>query len=87
MSTYLVAFVVSKMASTERKETQAVYAAPTFIEEGWANYALEICIKTLKAIENYTEIPFSISKVDHVGLPNDYFLSGSMENWGLLTVR
>lgn len=87
MSTYLVAFVVSEMTSTERKETHAVYAAPRYIEEGWADFALDTGIDVLKAMEDYTGVAYPIGKMDQVAVPNNYFSAGAMENWGLVTYR
>ncbi|KAI4459113.1 protease m1 zinc metalloprotease [Holotrichia oblita] len=87
MSTYLVAFVVSEMASTGREGNQAVYAAPAHIADGRGEYARATGIATLAAIHNFTGVEYSLNKLDQVAIPDGFFSAGAMENWGLVTYR
>nr|APY20197.1 APN-like 2 [Holotrichia parallela] len=86
MSTYLVAFIVSEMDKTT-DDIQAVYAAPALIADGRGAYPLDTSIKTLSVMINYTDVPYSINKLYQAAIPNDWFASGAMENWGLVTYR
>ncbi|KAI4459114.1 protease m1 zinc metalloprotease [Holotrichia oblita] len=87
MSTYLVAFVVSEMSSTGREGNQAVYAAPAHIADGRGEYARATGIATLAAIQDFTGVEYSLSKLDQVAIPDDFFMADAMENWGLVTYR
>lgn len=87
MSTYLVAFVVSEMTSTGRLNNQAVIAAPALIIDGRGDYGRQTGIDSLQAMADFTGIPYSLSKLDQVGLPDPWFTSGAMENWGLVIYR
>lgn len=87
MSTYLVAFVVSEMTSTGRLDNQSVIAAPALINDGRGIYGRRTGIDILHAMEVFTGIPYELSKLDQVGLPDPWFTSGAMENWGLVTYR
>lgn len=86
MSTYLVAFVVSELASTEDKD-QAVYGVPELIEDNRGEYGLQMGIALLDALTEYTGVEYSLNKLDQVAIPDDWFNAGAMENWGLVTYR
>ncbi|KAF5285905.1 hypothetical protein FQA39_LY04366 [Lamprigera yunnana] len=85
MSTYLVAFAVSQFKSTPRKERQRIYAQPKAFEKNEVDLPLELSIKTLKLLEEYTGINFTLSKMDAFAIPRGYFEHFGMENWGLVT--
>nr|QEI22876.1 putative peptidase [Oryctes rhinoceros] len=87
MPTYLVAFVVSEMDSTERRDNQAVYATPAHIADGRAEYGLEMGIEILKVMTDFTDIAYPLPKMDQIGIPDGWFAAGAMENWGLVTYR
>lgn len=87
MSTYLLAFIVSKFDHTEALERHTVYARPAEISQGKGEYALETGDKVLKAIEDFLSVEYSLEKMDQAAIPNDYFAAGAMENWGLVTYR
>lgn len=84
MSTYLVAFVVSDYKYAE-EENQRVYSRPDYIENGDANFALSVGVPCLKALANYTGVPYSLTKMYQISIPD--FSAGAMENWGLVTYR
>lgn len=86
MSTYLVAFIVSDYDSVSRAN-QAVYARNEMIEDGRGDYALDIGITTLEAIEQFTNIEYKLTKMYQAAIPDSYFTFGAMENWGLVTYR
>lgn len=86
MSTYLASFVVSDFANVS-SEIHSVFARKCMIEDGRGEYALKIGVDTLKALEEYTNISYALDKIYHVGIPNDYFLNGGMENWGVVIYK
>lgn len=84
MSTYLVAFIVSDFTYIEA-ENQRVYSRPDYIEYGNGDFALSVGIPCLKALEEYTGVNYSLSKMYQASIPD--FSAGAMENWGLVTYR
>ncbi|XP_017104426.2 glutamyl aminopeptidase isoform X2 [Drosophila bipectinata] len=88
MSTYLAAFVVSDFAykTTTVEGTSIelrVYAPPAQIEK--AQYALEAGASVTAYYIDYFNISYPLPKLDLVAIPD--FVSGAMENWGLVTFR
>ncbi|XP_039629261.1 endoplasmic reticulum aminopeptidase 1-like [Polypterus senegalus] len=87
MSSYLVAFVVSDFTSRSAMSTRgvkvSVFAPGEQISQ--TEHALHIGVKILEFFEEYFQIPYPISKLDLVAIPD--FESGAMENWGLITFR
>lgn len=88
MSTYLVAFIVSKYAYLESDSLD--YYRVFFREEAQdtANYTLHIAPPLLQSLEEFTNISYlstGIGKLDQVAIPD--FSAGAMENWGLITYR
>lgn len=86
MSTYLVAFIVSDFASVS-KDSHSVFAREDLIEEGRGDYGLQIGIDALNSLVEYTNVSYPIDKMYQVGLPDDWFPSGAMENWGIVTYK
>lgn len=81
--TYLVAFAVTEFVNTTGNQRIYVYTQKDYIDqvkyiEGKANTLLNI-------MEIYTSIPYPISKLDLLAVPD--FSFGAMENWGLNTYR
>ncbi|XP_011497942.1 PREDICTED: aminopeptidase N-like [Ceratosolen solmsi marchali] len=84
MSTYLLAFVVSDFTSISNKNLNfSIYSRPNAIQYG--NMALNVSEKILKALEDFTGIPFHINKMEQAAIPD--FAAGAMENWGLVLYR
>lgn len=86
MSTYLVAFVVSDFDYVSTGNHR-VYARPKAVEDGKADYALHAGKKLLDILADYLNVNYSLSKMDQIAFPDDYFAAGAMENWGLVTYR
>lgn len=87
MSTYLVAYMVSKLdhieLETNRNVTVRVWARPSVMDT--ATYALQAAKRILEFLESYYVIEFPLPKLDLVAVPD--FAMGAMENWGLITFR
>jgi len=87
MSTYLVAFIVGDMASVEEQTPSGtlirVWATKGREEQG--RYALDNAVRLLSYFNGYFGIPFPLSKLDHIAIPD--FAAGAMENWGAITYR
>jgi aminopeptidase N len=86
MSTYLVALVVSDFECRRRivdGRTFGVCASPPMAQ--YLPYSLEIGYPIVNFLERRLRIPYELPKLDMVALPD--FVSGAMENWGLVTYR
>jgi aminopeptidase N len=87
MSTYLVAFVVGKLETSETVDVDGVplrvVCTPGKI--GLAEFALEIGAFALRFFTEYFNIPYPGDKVDLVAIPD--FAAGAMENLGCITFR
>lgn len=86
MSTYLIAFIVSDFHNVS-KENQAVYARDEYITEGRGDYALDVGIATIDALEDFIGINYALEKLYQAAIPDAYFYFGAMENWGLATYK
>lgn len=83
MSTYLIAFVISKFRHSESNEIgipQKLYARPSLIDKGKVNFVVVHLDRMLRAAEEYFQVPYLLPKMDHVVAPN-YF--SAIENWGI----
>ena len=88
MSTYLVAFVVSKFQHLEAERlannvTFRIWSLPASLDQ--TAYAGRIGPRVLEHFENYFQVPFPLPKQDMIAIPD--FGAGAMENWGLITYR
>ena len=87
MSTYLVAFVVSKFKYVEETRSNNVrfriWSTPTSLDQ--TQYAKDMGPKMLEFFENYFNVKFPLPKQDMIAIPD--FGAGAMENWGLITYR
>ncbi|XP_050466418.1 putative aminopeptidase-2 [Cataglyphis hispanica] len=84
MSTYLVAFVISEFKPVNESEKFLnVWGRPEIVKYG--EYAQNIAKAVINELENFTDIEYSLPKLDLVGIPD--FPMGAMENWGLSTFR
>lgn len=90
MSTYLVAFVVSKFVhEAEQNSPLKVWSRPE--AKSQTQYAQSIGLSVLYALGNFTQTNYfkaqggEMQKLDMIAIPD--FAAGAMENWGLLTYR
>ncbi|HEX3794408.1 MAG TPA: M1 family aminopeptidase [Acidimicrobiales bacterium] len=87
MSTYLVAFIVGKLETTETVDVDGVPLRVVFPpgKRGLADFALAIGAFSLRFFTEYFNIPYPGEKVDLVAIPD--FAAGAMENLGCITFR
>ena len=87
MSTYLVAFVVGKLETTETVDVDGVPLRVVFTpgKRKLADFALAIGAFSLRFFTEYFNIPYPGEKVDLVAIPD--FAAGAMENLGCITFR
>ncbi|OQV25529.1 Aminopeptidase N [Hypsibius exemplaris] len=87
MSTYLLAFVVCDFASKEKVADNGVkvrvWTRPDAVNQ--SSFALDVAAQMLTHFENYFGIPFPLSKLDMIAVPD--FIAGAMENWGAVIYR
>ncbi|XP_017084588.2 glutamyl aminopeptidase isoform X2 [Drosophila eugracilis] len=88
MSTYLAAFVVSDFAFKETTVEGTsialrVFAPPAQVEK--TQYALDTGAGVTAYYIDYFNVSYVLPKLDMVAIPD--FVSGAMENWGLVTFR
>ncbi|XP_050580172.1 putative aminopeptidase-2 isoform X1 [Bombus affinis] len=84
MSTYLVALIISDFVSVkDAGKIHGVWARRNAIEDG--KYALSVMTPLVNFYESVVNISYQLPKLDMVALPD--FVSGAMENWGLLTYK
>lgn len=81
----MLAFIISNYSSTEVNGIHRVYARSQEIQAGKADYALDAAGKVLSTIEDFLGVKYVLEKMDHAAIPDDYFDSEAMENWGLVT--
>ena len=87
MSTYLLAFIVGDMACVEDTTEDGVLMRvwATRGNEDKGQFALETSIALLGYFHDYFGVPYPLTKLDHIALPD--FAAGAMENWGAITYR
>ena len=90
MSTYLSAWVICDFEYKELTSKSGiplrVYVTKTQMVEGQADFALDILKKTFDYYElELFKIDFPLPKMDMIAIPD--FVTGAMENWGLITFR
>ncbi|XP_011637436.2 LOW QUALITY PROTEIN: glutamyl aminopeptidase-like [Pogonomyrmex barbatus] len=91
MSTYLACFIVSDFIGTSqmakglnnREFPVTVYS--TRLQKKETNFALEVGVKAIEYYINLFKIDYPLPKLDMAAIPD--FVSGAMENWGLITYR
>ncbi|OAD57202.1 Glutamyl aminopeptidase [Eufriesea mexicana] len=91
MSTYLACFIVSDFAALTktanglngRQFPVSVYTTRAQQEKG--AFALDIGVKIIEYYINLFHIDYPLPKLDMAAIPD--FVSGAMENWGLVTYR
>nr|XP_012217531.1 PREDICTED: glutamyl aminopeptidase-like [Linepithema humile]XP_012217532.1 PREDICTED: glutamyl aminopeptidase-like [Linepithema humile] len=98
MSTYLACFIVSdfvadtKMAkgrpkgpTRERREFPVSIYSSKVHSKGKGYLAVETAVKAIEYYINLFDVDYPLPKLDMVAIPD--FVSGAMENWGLVTYR
>lgn len=88
MSTYLVAFVVSKFSYRESPKKLSdtkfrIWARNDAIDQ--TSYASITGPKALSYFEEWFNVSYPLPKQDMIAIPD--FAAGAMENWGLITYR
>ena len=85
MSTYLVAFVVSKLQNIEMTREDGlrlrIWADSNSIDQ--TGFAMDVLPKILEHFEGFFKLNFPLPKIDMIAIPD--FAFGAMENWGLIT--
>jgi puromycin-sensitive aminopeptidase len=87
MSTYLVAYVVGPLVSTEPIDVDGVQIRVICVpgRESLTGYALECASSALRYLTDYFGIRYPAGKIDLIALPD--FAAGAMENFGCITFR
>jgi len=87
MSTYLVAFVVGPLETTEAVDVDGTPLRVVCVpgKQDLAGFSLEIGAHALRFFSRYFGIPYPGDKLDLVALPD--FAMGAMENLGAVTFR
>ncbi|XP_063230524.1 aminopeptidase N-like [Bacillus rossius redtenbacheri] len=84
MSTYLVAFVVSAFENTTSADGFAsVWLQPGLESQG--RFSAELGPKVIRAMENFTQVPYFLPKMDEVAVPD--LSDNGMENYAIVTFR
>ena len=85
MSTYLLFFGVGAFETIGSPSDARVRAVTIPGMTGYADYGLAFGANALRFCEEYFGIPFPLSKLDLIAIPD--FAFGAMENWGAITFR
>ncbi|XP_012276537.1 glutamyl aminopeptidase [Orussus abietinus] len=91
MSTYLACFIVSdfvavtSMAKRLKGEALPVSVYATKAQKEKGRFAVDIGVKAIEFYINLFQIDYPLPKLDMAAIPD--FVSGAMENWGLVTYR
>lgn len=87
MSTYLVCFIVCDFKYLENKSTTGtkvrLYAPSDRVNQ--TQFALEVAMTTVDLYTKMFNVSYPLPKLDLISIPD--FVSGAMENWGLITFR
>ncbi|CAI6368671.1 unnamed protein product [Macrosiphum euphorbiae] len=88
MSTYLACFIVCDYQSLEPVKADQGFPLTVYAKSGQTEnikYAQQVGIKAINYYVNYFGIQYQLPKLDLIPIPD--FISGAMENWGLVTFR
>ncbi|XP_008550321.1 glutamyl aminopeptidase [Microplitis demolitor] len=92
MSTYLICFIVSDFVAVTApaKKLDGSKSLPISIytrraQKERASFALDIGVKIIEYYTQLFNIDYPLPKLDMAAIPD--FVSGAMENWGLITYR
>lgn len=88
MSTYLLAFVIGDLHSSQMLANDgtivSIYTTKAH-EKSKQKFALKNAVRILDFFVDYFKTPYPLPKIDHVAVPD--FSAGAMENWGIVTYR
>jgi tricorn protease interacting factor F2/3 len=85
MSTYLLFFGVGEFDVTAHETDPRVRSVTLPGMRAYGRFGLEFGQKALRFCEDYYRIPYALSKMDLIAVPD--FAFGAMENWGAITFR
>jgi len=85
MSTYLLFFGVGEFHLTNHEDDPRVRSVTLPGRDTNGGFGLEFGRNALEYCENYYQIPYALSKMDLIAVPD--FAFGAMENWGAITFR
>ncbi|XP_022167987.1 glutamyl aminopeptidase-like isoform X2 [Myzus persicae] len=88
MSTYLACFIVCDFQSLEPVITNQGFPLTVYAKSGETEnmkYAQHVGVKAMNYFVDYFGIQYPLPKLDLIPIPD--FISGAMENWGLVTFR
>jgi aminopeptidase N len=85
MSTYLVFFGIGEFEFTRDTKDPRVRVATLPGMKAYAQFGLEFGRKALAFSEAYYGVPYPLTKLDLIAIPD--FAFGAMENWGAITFR
>uniref|UniRef100_A0A1B6C9L0 Aminopeptidase n=1 Tax=Clastoptera arizonana TaxID=38151 RepID=A0A1B6C9L0_9HEMI len=88
MSTYLACFIVCDFNKLPPLNSTANFPVTVYARRGQEQnmqFALDLTKQTIDYYITYFGIPYPLPKIDLIAIPD--FVSGAMENWGLITFR
>ena len=85
MSTYLLFFGVGEFHLTNHETDPRVRSVTLPGRDTNGGFGLEFGRNALEYCETYYQIPYALSKMDLIAVPD--FAFGAMENWGAITFR
>ena len=85
MSTYLVFWGIGEFGFINHSEDERVRVAYLPGMAPYVDFGLDFGKKALAYCETYYDIPYPLSKMDLIAVPD--FAFGAMENWGAITFR
>ena len=85
MSTYLLFFGIGEFEFTQDSTDSRVRVVTLPGMKKYAQFGLEFSRKSLAYSEAYYGVPYPLSKLDMIAIPD--FAYGAMENWGAITFR
>ncbi|XP_053392901.1 glutamyl aminopeptidase-like [Mercenaria mercenaria] len=87
MSTYLACFIVCDFEFLENTSASGItvrlYAPPDRVNQ--TKFALDVAITAVDLYTKMFNVSYPLPKLDLISIPD--FVSGAMENWGLITFR
>lgn len=85
LSTYTVAFTVSDFKEITNQHKNFSIWTRRNVADDLIEYGFKVAVDAMKSFENFTNIPYSLPKMD-IFLVKDFPIAG-MENWGLILIK